>query len=375
MTGAQPMSHFHPASARHLRLIQAIGCAISAVFVIGVLLFRSIGPESTAVPIALAAPDRSSTLRSQTAITTYAYLPLIRNSTGALVVNPQSREDSLNFYLDHYVAWESAIIGWTGDHASCNPGSTSLDFRTAVLHRINYFRAMAGLPATVTLRDDYNAKAQAAALMMSVNNQLSHNPPTTWQCYSDAGHQGASNSNLYLGVYGWNAISGYMRDPGSGNYFVGHRRWVLYPQTQEMGTGDIPPAGGHSPANALWVFDSHLWESRPATRDEFVAWPPRGYVPYQVVFARWSFAYPSADFSNAIVTMTSGGSNVSLTQSPVVNGYGENTLVWIPLGLSDSASWPKPASDITYTVSVQNVKIGGQSRTFSYDVIVFDPTP
>jgi hypothetical protein len=176
-------------------------------------------------------------------------------------------------------------------------------------------------------------------------------------------------------VYGWNAITGYMRDPGSGNYFIGHRRWVLYPQTQEMGTGDIPPIGRYSPANALWVFDSHLWEPRPATRDEFVAWPPRGYVPYQVVFARWSFAYPDADFSNASVKMTSSGSTVSLTQSPVLDGYGENTLVWIPLGLNDGASWPRPASDTTYAVSVQNVKIGGQSRTFTYDVIVFDPTP
>ncbi len=369
------MSHLYPVSARRLRLMQAIGCGISAIFVIGVLLFGSFGPKSTAVPIALAAPDRSSALRSQAAITTYTYLPLIRYSTGALVVNPQSRADSLNFYLDQYVAWENAAINWTGDYNSCNPGSTSLDFRNAVLHRVNYFRAMAGVPATVTLKDEYNVQAQAAALMMSVNNLLNHQPPTTWQCYSAAGYEGAGNSNLSLGVYGWDAISVYMRDPGSGNYVVGHRRWVLYPQTQEMGTGDIPPGSGHSPSNALWVFDSNIWGPRPATRDEFVAWPPRGYVPYQVVFARWSFAYPNADFSNATVTMTSGGSNVSLAQSPAVNGYGENTLVWIPLGLSDGASWPRPVSDITYSVSVQNVKIGGQSRTFTYDVIVFDPTP
>jgi hypothetical protein len=232
---------------------------------------------------------------------------------------------------------------------------------------------MAGVPAKVTLNDEYSTKAQAAALMMSVNRQLSHDPPASWQCYSDAGHEGAGNSNLYLGVYGWNAITGYMRDPGSGNYFVGHRRWILYPQTQQMGTGDIPPVTGYSPANALWVFDSNMWGPRPATRDEFVAWPPRGYVPYQVVFARWSFAYPGADFSSATVTMSSGGSSVPLVQSAVVNGYGENTLVWIPLGLNDGAPWPKPANDTTYTVNVQNVTIGGQSRSFTYDVIVFDP--
>jgi uncharacterized protein YkwD len=356
-----------------LRLIQAIGGGVSAIFAIGLLLLGSVASGSTAASIVAAASTRSTTLHSQTAITTYVYLPLIQYSTGELAVNPQSREDSLNFYLDHYVAWENAAANWNGDHNSCNPGSTSPDFRNAVLHRVNYFRAMAGVPAKVTLKDEYNAKAQAAALMMSVNNQLNHDPPASWQCYSDAGHEGAGNSNLYLGVYGWNAITGYMRDPGSGNYFVGHRRWILYPQTQEMGTGDIPNTGSHAPANALWVFDSNLWGPRPTTRDEFVAWPPRGYVPYQVVFARWSFAYPNADFSSAIVTMTSSGSNVPLIKANVVNGYGENTLVWIPLGLSDGASWPKPANDSTYTVNVQNVKIGGQTRNFTYDVTVFDP--
>jgi uncharacterized protein YkwD len=367
------MSHFNPATSARLRLMQAIAGGVGAVMALALLLLGSIGPQSAAVPIALAAVDRSPALQSQTAITTYAYLPLIRRATDELSVNPQSREDSRSFYLEHYVAWENVAPNWNGDHNSCNPGSTSLEFRNAVLHRINYFRAMAGMPATVTLNDVYNAKAQAAALMMSVNGQLSHTPPSSWQCYSDAGREGAGSSNLYLGVYGWNAITGYMRDPGSGNYFAGHRRWILYPQTQQMGTGDIPPVSGHWPSNALWVFDANIWGPRPDTRDEFVAWPPRGYVPYQVVFARWSFAYPNADFSNATVTMSSGGSNVPLTQSPVVNGYGENTLVWIPLGYSDGASWPRPASDTTYTVNVQNVKIGGQNRNFTYDVIVFDP--
>ena len=358
-----------------LRLLQAIVGGLSAIFAIGLLLCSPIAPGFPVTPIVLAAPERSHSLQSQTAITSYVYLPLIQRSSNEMIVDPQNREDSLNFYLNHYVAWESAAADWTGDHNSCNPGSTSLEFRNAVLHRINYFRAMAGIPATVVFSDTYNAKAQAAALMMSVNGQLSHDPPTSWLCYSDAGHTGAGNSDLYLGVYGWNAITGYMRDPGGGNYFAGHRRWILYPQTQEMGTGDIPPVGGHWPANALWVFDSHMWEPRPATRDEFVAWPPRGYVPYQVVFARWSFAYANADFSNATVSMTSNGANVSLTLSPVVDGYGENTLIWIPLGLSDGAAWPKPASDTTYTVNVQNVMIGGQNRSFTYDVIVFDPAP
>ena len=46
----------------------------------------------------------------------------------------------------------------------------------------------------------------------------------------------------------------------------GHRRWVLLPQTQTFGSGDIPGA-----TNALAVFDSHFNDSRPGTRDGYVA--------------------------------------------------------------------------------------------------------
>ena len=53
-----------------------------------------------------------------------------------------------------------------------------------MLLRLNYYRAMAGVPATVTFSDTYNAMDQQAALMMSANGQLSHSPPTTWTCYT-----------------------------------------------------------------------------------------------------------------------------------------------------------------------------------------------
>src|SRR3954464_7620558 len=62
-----------------------------------------------------------------------------------------------------------------------------------------------------------------------------------------------------------------------------------------MGTGDVPSSGPaddpYPAANELCVFDGNTFGPRPATREEYVAWPPPGYVPYQVVGPRWSFAY------------------------------------------------------------------------------------
>jgi hypothetical protein len=302
--------------------------------------------------------------------TNYAYLPQVRRAAEVMPwIDPSNRQVSLDYFNQVYRASEGVPIEWTGSHVGCNAGETSPAFRNAVQLRINYFRAMAGVPATILLSDEYNRKAQQAALMMSVNGQLSHNPPPSWLCYSAEGAEAAGSSNLFLGVYGPSAITGYIEDPGGGNYFVGHRRWILYPQTLHMGTGDIPTTGGNWSSNALWVFDDNLWDPRPPTRQEYVAWPPSGYVPYQVVFPRWSFSYANADFSGAAITMSSGGQNILVALQPVTNGYGENTLVWVP----DISSGAPPLGDTAYNVTITGVKINGIPKDFSYQVVVFDP--
>jgi len=213
-------------------------------------------------------------------------------------------------------------------------------------------------------------KAQAAALMMSVNGLLSHTPDESWECYTPEGDEGAGSSNLSLGVYGPVAIRGYIYDPGTTNTAVGHRRWILYPQTQYMGTGDIPPVGDYRAANALWVFDLvNMWGPRPETRDTFVAWPPPGYVPDPVVYPRWSFAVDDADFGQASVTLTCVGQPVAVVQYTPVYGYGENTLVWEP----QTSFTDPPAEGISCQVTVSQVLIGGQPQTFTYTIIIFDP--
>jgi uncharacterized protein YkwD len=307
-------------------------------------------------------------LRPGDTLTQTAYLPLVLRDFPPMTVDPTSRAASLEFYQRVYLGSEGVAIGWTGSQATCTAGTTAAAFRAAVQLRINYYRALAGVPSDLVLNPTYTNKAQQAALMMSANGDLDHSPPSSWRCYTSAGAEAAGSSNLCLGAYGPGAIDAYMQDAGGSNYFVGHRRWVLYPQTQEMGTGDIPEGGGYWAANALWVFDSHIWDERPETREEYVAWPPPGYVPYQVVFPRWSFSYAGANFGSATVSMSSGGSGVDVTVKPVENGYGENTLVWEP-----AASFGPPGADTTYSVSVKNVLIKGSPRNFSYDVIVFDP--
>lgn len=298
----------------------------------------------------------------------------------SLAVDTANREEVRLFFQAIHSASEGAPMGWTGNYTSSDPvaaaGTTSAAFKEAVNLRVNFYRALAGVPGTVTFDATFSARAQQAALMMSANNTLQHTGiPTSWQYYTTSGAEAAANSNLALGMSGPAAIDGYIADPGTDNFPVGHRRWVLYPQTRQMGTGDVAGNGAFSPANALWVFDSNLQGPRPFVRESFVAWPAPGYAPYQVVWPRWSISYPNASFSAATVTMTRGGTPVPVQLAPIANGYGENTLVWVYDNRDANSMAPhaRPGGDVTYHVTVANVMVGGSPQTFSYDVIVFDP--
>lgn len=293
---------------------------------------------------------------------------------GGYAINPASRETARLFYQAVYASSNNIAVDWTGSISSCNAGTISTDYQNATLRRINWFRAMAGIPASITLDSVFNQKAQQAALMMSANNNLSHSPASSWLCYTTAGAEGASKSNLGLGHSGATGVSeGAIREAGSNNAPVGHRRWVLYPQTTRMGVGDVPATGNQYSGTAVWVQDGNFGAARPTVRDTFVAWPPKGYVPYTVVYPRWSFSYPSANFSSARVTMTENGNAFGVTQETVANGYGENTIVWLPSNMSNESHWSKPSADTVYNVTISNVVIGGKAQTFNYTVTVFDP--
>ena len=285
----------------------------------------------------------------------------------ALTINTLDRAAVAAFYHEGYLGAPGVDSGWTGNHAACDEGSTSPEFRAAVLRRVNYFRAMAGVGAEVEFTDELNRKAQKTALMLSVNSKLTHYPDADWLCYSQDGAFAAAKCNLFLGVDSVAAIDGYMEDRGNTNYAVSHRRWLLDPSTQQMGTGDIPASGAYLAANALWVV---VPSSSPGhMRDPYVAWPPPGYVPYDLVFPRWSVSRDGVDLRRASVTMWHHGQRVALTVLKAVAGPGLNSLVWEP----HIPPRQRTEVDSWYTVRVENALIKGWPASFQYTVVVFDP--
>lgn len=276
----------------------------------------------------------------------------------------------LAFYHCVYTASEgyAGNISWTGNVASSIAGTTSATFKDDVRRRVNFFRALCGLPADITFDATKSSKDQEAALMMTANNALDHAPPTNWISYTANGAEAAGASNLALGTYGPGSVNAYMRDDGPSNTIVGHRRWILYSRAQEMGTGDIPSHTANSvsynAANALWVIGNF----KAAPTSSFVAWPNEGFVPASLVPARWSLSYPGASFSSATVTMTQAGSNVPVTViSNSTTNVGDNSIVWEPTGVPSSVT-----NDLPYVVTVSGITGGGPTSK-TYTVTLFNP--
>jgi len=301
--------------------------------------------------------------------------PYDQEPSTELTVDTASKFASILFYDRSGEDLTGAPMVWTGDHGSCDAGATSQQFRDNIFRRINFYRAYAGVPAIVEEVPNYTSKAQEAALMMSRNNALSHTPPVSWECYTTDGYEAAGKSDLYLGVSGVNAIDGYIRDPGANNMQVGHRNWILDVSRLGMGTGDVSSADGYRTANALWVVGTS--SGRSDTRNGFVAWPPSGYIPYPIIYPRWSFKYPGGDLSNATVSLTKNGQPVSILTENVPTGTWY-PLVWIPTGLGIGATdyyhtWSEPDDDEIYQVTVSNILVGGIPTEVTYTVTIFIP--
>ena len=117
--------------------------------------------------------------------TQYIYLPIIQTSASPdRYLDLTDRQRVVNYYLENYANAPVPSIQWDGNLQNCDPGTIDQGFQDATLVRLNFFRAMAGVPGEITFSAESNAKAQAAALMMNVNHALSHDPPSNWTCYS-----------------------------------------------------------------------------------------------------------------------------------------------------------------------------------------------
>ncbi len=244
---------------------------------------------------------------------------------------------------------------WSGSVASCTPGDDAAPGRDNALTLVNLYRWLDGLPP-VALDAQRSTAAQACALMMQANGQLSHTPPMSWKCYTSSGAQAAGSSNIATAA-GVGAVDLYMVDPGN-PMTMGHRRWILSNSLGPIGVGSA------SAFSCMWVIGGSGAADKP-----FTAWPPAGKVPYQawqVSFQNldqtgWTIQSDPIQLAGAKVKVTDGASDLPVDTVDLLPNYGANAaLRFTPKG------W-QTAPGHTYHVTVT-----GASQPIAYDVAVVD---
>lgn len=276
--------------------------------------------------------------------------------------------------------WNMTMSNTYSDNPSTkNPykaGHLSDESLHNALNLLNFIRYVAGIPADVTLNEDYIELAQAGALVNCVNNELSHTPkqPSGFpdELYEKA-KKGCGSSNIAYnyGNMARSLLNGWMYDGDSDNIGVmGHRRWVLNPSMTQTGFGAV---GAYS---AMYAFDR-----KGSSITNYVAWPARN-MPIELMNGLgtpWTLSlgsdYKSAERGQVTVTLKNVSTGKTWTFAEKkqdgyfqVNsgGYGmPNCIIFRP----NNISYDKTSQ---FYVSVTGLKDkDGEAATLSYYVDFF----
>ena len=324
--------------------------------------------------------------------------------TSGFSVDTSSRNDVASFWHGVYVPsdfyWER--MGWTGNYSSTATGaegSNSAAFVDDVERRINFVRALCGVPSGISMNTSSTvlietgdthqpassttkrSAVQRSALVVALgatSDAISHTPPSSLPGWTTAAWNGHNKSAMAKGFYGPGAVDVYFREDvlGSSNWNidVGHRRWLLSVPVTDMATGDTP--GSFNPATSQIVQPSNLIYVKPNPSEvssdaaRFVSYPGQGFFPVGLNTPYWSLSRGGANFASASVTMTDdSGASVPITVVSRKTGYAENAIVW---SVPDSVRSSLAPVDRSYHLTVSGIT-GIAESSYSWSVTLFDP--
>lgn len=276
---------------------------------------------------------------------------------------PADRAAALSLY-DSVGSDLAVPSGWTGSTQTCTVGTESAESLAATLHTANVLRDFVGV-APVSFDDGLNHKALAAALMMTAQGDLSHDPPPDWKCYSEEGKDGASHSNLSLGASGASAMLTYADDGDVPS--LGHRRWLLDPSKSVFGSGST------GSANALYVLGGPAVAVAPNT---VVPWPAAGWFPRGWIPGTWSVnvggSGQAAEYQSPSVSVSVDGQPVAVSDVQDLGSFGTGrTLSWRPA----LDTLPNEDGDHDVAVTVSGAVVDGQPFPLAYTVKSFRGAP
>ena len=193
-------------------------------------------------------------------------------------------DDICQEYQNNYV-WKKTGECYTPGQ-DCTYGTHSKEDIEWTGKRVNFFRKLTGLSTIpLTQNSEFLNYVNQASLVMDKNNVFSHKlNDETLKCWTKAAQTGAANSNIYWSsgpACSTNSITSYIDDSNTDS--LGHRRWILNPPLNQVVSG---VAGSYS---ALLIMEEGVKNGKD-TISKFLAYPPPGPVPSDLIFQFWSFS-------------------------------------------------------------------------------------
>lgn len=260
--------------------------------------------------------------------------------------------------------FDNKVLNWTGSVENCNSGEVSKTAKEKTVQRYDFARRLLGFPDGTVFNEEESKYCQAGALCMKAQGELSHNPDKTWKCYSKDAARGARNS-LGIGYTGSYSIFGMIQDAGPNNKATGHRGNLLTPKYK----GFVYGATDNTVALSATSDKQHSKEVLKRFDTDFVSWPPRGPVPAQFVFNRWSFKPYNHNFTfkNATIKMYLNAKELEVK----VEHETTSKLGWVPVGLNTQLQKEQKVKVVIELDVQRGYNTEYQREKFEYEVIMF----
>jgi uncharacterized protein YkwD len=256
----------------------------------------------------------------------------------------------------------------------CSPGSVTENEKKKVMARLNYIRSLHNLPPVVYEYGDDVLTAECS-LIIAANQQLSHTPPSSWECYSNDAYEGCNKSNIFIrwgtgssSFESEGVVDAFMTDEGVPS--LGHRRWFIDPWLKHISFGRADDFANSVLGSAIKVINSSD-QNISSSSITFVAYPYEYYpielyndgvmMSFSVISStsnKWD--NKSVNFAGAAIAITDPANKTMKIKDMKFDneGYGvPNNLRWFAEGIEKG---------VKYNVTVTNVGVNSAYKNYSY---------
>jgi uncharacterized protein YkwD len=278
---------------------------------------------------------------------------------------------------------EEGVYALEPDVASCTSGIPSDSEKKKVLDRINYLRSIHKLSPVVYDEKDDEIAAECA-LVIAANEQLSHTPDSSWECWSQVAYDGCHSSNIHIEMASYDIsstnsadiVDGFMTEEYQGEpKTLGHRRWLIDPWLTHIafGRADYYDGSGYYViGSAIKVINDDDGNDDISTDIKFVAYPFENYpkelyndnimMSFTVIkdkFSKYSNG-TGINFASATIAIIDPDNKTMKVKNieSDTQGYGvPNNLRWYVEGI-------KP--NVKYNVTVSDIMINNNPEFYQY---------